>query len=113
MEGVQDKKIILHLRDQVDHIFHILEQIISHQSHVESQDGIGLKVQYSPRVHLEGFDFMDIASDEDPLWPCVATLAATGAGRVDSARAMHAITFSGCGFGEPFKPSSGIQTCMH
>jgi hypothetical protein len=100
-------------KDRVDHIYHVLEQIIAHQSHVESQDGVGFKIKCSPRIQLEGFDFMDIASDEDPLWPRVTTLVATGVGWVDFARAMHAITLFGRGFGELFRSSSESQLCTH
>lgn len=100
-------------KDRVDHIYHVLEQMIAYQSQVDSQDGIGFKVKASSRRQLEGFDFMDVASDEDPLWPRVVTLASTGAGWVDFARAMHAVTLFGRGFGDLLSPSSEIQICAH
>ena len=114
IERVKKRKMTFYcFRDRVDHIYNVLEQIIAHQSHVDSQDGVGFKVKSSPRRQLEGFDFMDIASDEDPLWPRVATLASSGVGWVDFTRAMHAITLFGRGFGDLFKSSSDSQMCAH
>ena len=114
IERVTKRKTTFYcFKDRVDHIYHILEQMIAHQSQVDSQDGVGFKVKTSPRRQLEGFDFMDIASDEDPLWPRVMTLASMGVGWVDFARAMHAITLFGHGFGDLFKSSSDSQICAH
>ncbi|KAF2687463.1 hypothetical protein K458DRAFT_401973 [Lentithecium fluviatile CBS 122367] len=78
-----------------------------------SQDGVGFKIKGSARRQLEGFDFKEITEGRDPLFPRVATLALTGVDWVDFARAMHAITLFGRGFGEIFKPSSSIQICTH
>ena len=113
IDRVTKKKVTYYcFKDRVDHVYHILEQMIAHQSHVDSKDGVGFKVKSSPRRQLEGFDFMDIAADEDPLWPRVVTLASTGAGWVDFARAMHTTTLFGRGFGDLFKSSSDSQTCI-
>ena len=62
----------------------------------------------SARRQLEGFEFMDVASDEDPLRPRVVTLTSSGAGWVDFARHLHAITLFGRGFGELYKTSMSI-----
>ena len=113
-ERVKKRKVTYYcLKDRVDHIYHILEQIVTHQSQVDCQDGVGFKVKVSSRRQLEGFDFMDIASDEDPLRPRVTTLDHKGMGWVDFARAIHAITLFGRGFGDLFKPSSDSQICSH
>lgn len=105
------KRSFFCLKDRVDQIYHLLEQIIAHQSQVNSEDGVGFRMKYTPRRQLEGFDFMDIASDEDPFWPRVTTLRATGAGWVDFARALHAITLFGEGFGELIKAHDESQLC--
>ncbi|PVI02799.1 hypothetical protein DM02DRAFT_612609 [Periconia macrospinosa] len=113
-EVVRKKKITYYLlRDRVDHICHLLEQIIAYQSQMESQDGIGLKIRPSSRRRVEGFDFMDIATDEDPFWPRIATLGSEGAGWIDFTRALHAITLFGRGFGELFKPTDDARICSH
>ncbi|KAF2797791.1 hypothetical protein K505DRAFT_322311 [Melanomma pulvis-pyrius CBS 109.77] len=98
-------------KDRVDHVYHILEQIIAYQAQIESQDGVGFKVRSSSRRQLEGFDFMDIASDQDPLYPRVITLASSGVGWVDFARAMHAVTLFGRGFGDLFTSASDTHPC--
>ncbi|KAK3374364.1 hypothetical protein B0T24DRAFT_577334 [Lasiosphaeria ovina] len=92
-------------RDRVESICDALEQMIAHQADVSTQDGVGFKIQKTIRRQLEGFDFMDIATDEDPIWPRVTTLRATGRGWVDFTRKIHAITLFGSGFGDLFHPS--------
>lgn len=100
------------LKDRIEDVYEILEQIMSHQADVFSQDGIGFRVKYTLRRQLEGFDFMDVATDEDPLWPRVTTINARGRGWIDFTRALHAITLFGTGFGELLQPSQGLNTCF-
>ncbi|KAH8769958.1 hypothetical protein F5883DRAFT_643295 [Diaporthe sp. PMI_573] len=64
-------------------------------------------------ARLKDFDFMDVATDEDPLWPRVATIDSRGRGWIDFARALHAITLFGTGFGELLQPSQGLGTCFN
>lgn len=101
------------LKDRIDGIYEILEQIMSHQADVFSQDGIGFRIKYTLRRQLEGFDFMDVATDEDPLWPRVTTINSRGRGWIDFTRALHAITLFGTGFGGLLKPSQGLDTCFN
>ena len=100
------------LRSRVEEIYHLLEQIIAYQSQASSEDGIAFKVRASPREQLEGFDFMDVATDEDPFWPRVTTLRSTGKGWVDFIREIQAITLFGRGFGELLKPAQEPAPCM-
>lgn len=96
-------------RDRVHDISDVLEQIMAHQADESTKDGIGLRFKSSARRQLEGFDFMDVATDEDPFWPRMTTLKATGRGWVDFTRAIHAITLFGTGFGELIRPVSPSQ----
>ncbi|KAK0621822.1 hypothetical protein B0T17DRAFT_305457 [Bombardia bombarda] len=97
-------------RDRVESICDVLEQIIAHQADVSTEDGVGFRVKTTLRRQLEGFDFMDVATDEDPIWPRVTTLRATGRGWVDFTRAIHAVTLFGSGFGDLIRPVSDAGT---
>ncbi|KAK4182303.1 hypothetical protein QBC35DRAFT_548396 [Podospora australis] len=97
------------LGERVENICDIREQMIAHQADVSTQDGVGFKIGKTVRKQLEGFDFMDVATDEDPIWPRATTLRATGLGWVDFTRAIHAITLFGSGFGDLFRPNSPHQ----
>jgi len=111
--GKVSKKKVAYLRfkDRVEQAYHLLEQIIAYQSQVDSEDGIGFRVKYTPRRQLEGFNFMDVATDEDPFWPRVTTILPTGKGWIDLIRAIHAVTLFGYGFGELLKPLNGTPLC--
>ncbi|KAK8045930.1 hypothetical protein PG996_013994, partial [Apiospora saccharicola] len=93
------------LKDRIESICDILEQIMAHQADVTSQDGVGFRVKCTTRRQLEGFDFMDIATDEDPFWPRITTLRSGGKGWVDFVRAIQAITLFGSGFGDLIQPA--------
>lgn len=99
------------LKDRIEDIYEVLEQIMTHQADVLAQDGIGFRVKYTTRRQLEGFNFMDVATDEDPLWPRVTTIKARGRGWIDLTRSLHAITLFGRGFGELLRPISGTKSC--
>ncbi|KAI9854954.1 MAG: hypothetical protein M1813_000619 [Trichoglossum hirsutum] len=110
-EVMKEKVTHFCLKDRVDQICHLLGQIIAHQDDIHTQAGVGFRLRRTPRRQLEGFDFMDVATGQGTLWPKVATLHATGAGWVDFARAIHAITFFGTGFGELFRPRGSQGEC--
>lgn len=99
------------LKDRIEGIYDVLEQMMAHQADVHSQDGIGFRVKYTSRRQLEGFNFMDVATDESPLWPCVATLKARGRGWIDLTRSLHAITLFGTNFGELHRPVPSVGSC--
>lgn len=106
-----EKKDYLRLEDRVEHFYDTLEKIIDHQVDVAGQSGVKLKLR--ARKHLEGWDFMDLATDRDPFYPRVATLQAMGKGWVDFIRAIHAITLLGRGFGEIIQPADISNSCAH
>jgi hypothetical protein len=87
--------------DLVEQHHNILEQIMDHQRHVAGQNGANVKVRV--RKHLEGWDFIELATDHDP-YPRVATLQALGYGWVDFIHSIDAITLFGRGFGDIIRP---------
>jgi hypothetical protein len=74
---------------------------MDYHRHVAGQNGVNLKVRV--RKHLEGWDFVELATDHDP-YPRVATLQALGYGWVDFIRSIDAITLFGRGFGDIIRP---------
>ena len=100
------EKAFFRFKDRVEQIYRVMEQIVTHQSHVEEQDGVGFRVRLSPRRRLEGFNFMDIASGEDPIWPQETSISALGLGWVDLVRSLNAITLFGRDFGDLITPSA-------
>ena len=77
------KSTYYRLKDRVEQVFVLLEQMIDYQAQASSEDGIAFKIRKSPRERLEGYDFMDVATDEDPIWPRSITLKTIGTGWVD------------------------------
>lgn len=100
-----------HFSDKVEQIFHALEEIVDHQAAAATEDGLRFKPRMSLRRQLEGFDFMDIVEDRDPLYPYVHSLHDFGNGWVDFVRAIHATTLFGNGFGELIKPIDPVRPC--
>lgn len=72
-------------------------------NNVVTADGIGFRARSTPWRLLKGFDFMDIATDEDPLRPRMTYLIRRGKGWVDLVRAIHAVTLFGGRFGDLIK----------
>lgn len=91
-------------KDQVSQIYHILEQIIAHQANTAFEDGVGFRVRRSPRRQLEGFNFMDVATDEDPILPVSTNIESAGWCWVDFLRGIDAITLFGSDFGPLIRP---------
>ncbi|KAI2618531.1 hypothetical protein GGR54DRAFT_160980 [Hypoxylon sp. NC1633] len=96
------------LEDQIEHIYNILEKLIDHQNDIEARSG--LQINPRPRRQLEGWDFKDLVTDGDPLFPRVATLQTIGKGWVDFTRAIRAVTLFGRGFGDLIVPKLGTTT---
>jgi nucleoside phosphorylase len=95
------------LRDRVVLLYSVLEQLIDHQAAIAGLNNEGFKS--IARRDLEGWDFKDIASNEDPLYPRATRLKTIGKGWVDFTRAIHAITLFGRGFGDIIQPV--MKTC--
>lgn len=105
------KTTFFRFSDKVEQTYHMLEEIIDHQAAATEEDGLRFKFRTSPRRQLEGFEFMDIAEDRDPLHPHVHSLHDIGKGWIDLVRAIHATTLFGNGFGELIKPTVSKELC--
>ncbi|KAK6826419.1 hypothetical protein RU639_005434 [Aspergillus parasiticus] len=99
------------IRDRVDRLYNVLEKIMDHQAEI-----IGLDRGASrdmARSNLEGWDFKDLATQEDPLYPRVCKLGTRGKSWVDFTRDIHAATLFGTGFGEILRPVNTSQPCPY
>ncbi|KAI9662604.1 MAG: hypothetical protein M1821_008771 [Bathelium mastoideum] len=97
----KEKRSYYLFQNLVEQHFKNLEQIIEYHNKVAGRNGIDLKTRV--RKHLEGWDFVDLATNQDPN-PRVATLRALGYGWVDFVRSIEAITLFGHGFGDIIRP---------
>jgi len=97
-------------QDLVEQHYSILEQIMDHHIHLAGQKGVKLKARM--RNYLEGWDFVELATDHDP-YPRVATLQALGYGWVDFIRSIDAITLFGRGFGDIIQPLNFDGMCSN
>ncbi|KAL2864224.1 5'-methylthioadenosine/S-adenosylhomocysteine nucleosidase family protein [Aspergillus lucknowensis] len=96
-------------RDRVNQIYHVLEQIFDHQLQINVDLANAFRPEPSPQ-RLEGFDFMDIATDEDQFWSRGAA-PEPGVGWPSLIRSVHAITLFGRGFGQLIRPASPDDVC--
>jgi nucleoside phosphorylase len=104
LEIYREKDGYILFEDRVEHLFRILEQIMDHQVLVlSSYDPPYLAANVS-RAYLEGWDFRDLASDLDPIYPRVATLSTPGMAWIEFTRSLKAVALLGQGFGEIMTP---------
>lgn len=96
--------------DLIDQFYNTLEQINDYYIHLAGRNGVNLKPR--SRKHLEGWDFVDLISGQDPL-PRVATIPTQGYGWIDFIRSINAIPIFGLGFGHLIKPAPSLQMCPH
>lgn len=97
------------VRDRINELYEVLEKLIDYQAMIadgEREDNV-------PRKHLEGWDFKDIATSEDPIYPCLAKLRTVGKGWVDFTRSLQATFLFGRGFGSLIDPVEGSYACKH
>lgn len=87
-------------KDRVEHVFRLMEQIMDHQINVSDSYGRQPSIASVSRAYLEGWDFHDLATDTDPVYPRVSNLSTLGMGWVEFIRSIHAVTLMGRGFGE-------------
>lgn len=104
----QKKRSYYLFEDLVEQHYSILEQIMDHHISAAGQNGVNLKLRV--RKHLEGWDFRQLATSNDPR-PRVATLRACGYGWVDFIRSIDAITLFGPGFGDIIQPIESDGMC--
>lgn len=75
----------------------LLEKMLDYQSRVVNQN--------IPRSLLEGWDFNDLTTGRDPIYPREAFLNPEALSWVDFTRSVHAITLFGRSFGEVIQPA--------
>jgi hypothetical protein len=102
---------VYRFRDKVEEIWNTLEQIIAHQADVSSDDGVGIRIEKSPRRRIEGFDFFDVATCQDPIFPRFVNIKEHGRGWIDMTRALNTITLFGRGFGDLIRPAGTLGEC--
>lgn len=67
--------------------------------------GVGGKLlDDQPRRYLKGWDFRDLATLRDPLYPRATELTAGGKSWIDFIRSIRAVTLFGRGFDEIIQP---------
>lgn len=111
-EMVSKKKVTYYcLRDRVLEIWSMLEKMIDHLNNVQSESGVGFRLRGTPRNILEGFDFMDVATNNAPVRPHMVKLNVSESGRgwIDLLRSIQAVTLFGKGFGDLITPATDIS----
>ncbi|EHK40431.1 hypothetical protein TRIATDRAFT_181285, partial [Trichoderma atroviride IMI 206040] len=97
--------------DRIDDLFEALEKAIDYQPEIIRKIGEGL--EFVPRKNLGGWDFYDIATNEDGTEPRLAKVKTAGKGWVDFTRAIGAVFLFGRDFGNLMGPISEDYTCSH
>ena len=95
--------------DLVQRTWHVLEQMIDHQSELSAEPAKQLHLTH--REKLEGFEFMDVVRRKHVMRPRVATLMSSGRGWVELIRSIGAVCLFGRGFGDlvvPGPPSGSV-----
>ena len=107
-EVLERKKQFVRLEELVEELYGNLEVLIDHQ--VEKAGQSGVRIKSHARRRLEGWDFKDLVSGNDPIYPLVETIQAVGKGWVDFIRSIEAVTLFGQGFGDIIEPRDEIYS---
>lgn len=59
-------------QDRVEQLYESLEKMIDYEIDSNSQNGV--KINFRARRYVEGWDFKDLVTDNDPFYPRVSTL---------------------------------------
>ncbi|GCB17283.1 hypothetical protein AAWM_00168 [Aspergillus awamori] len=95
-----EKNDFICFQDRIEDFYDHLETIFDYQ----------LRSDYS-QVHrscLDGWDFHDLATEKDPVYPRRAKIDPEGSSWIDLTRSIHAVTLLGRGYGEIIRPNSSI-----
>jgi hypothetical protein len=99
------------VRDRLNDLYEVVEKMLDYQIMICGKDGV--KLRDVPRRYLEGWDFKDIATKEDPIYPRLAKLKTIGKGWVDFIRATQAVVLFGRDLGDLVEPSATNDLCSH
>ena len=110
----KSKRTHILFSQKVRETYSILEQIVDRQEEAASADGVRLNLRKLPNRQIEGFDFIDIGGDCDPIEPYVHTLHDFGKGWVDFIEEISAVALFGKGFGDIIQPAcTNGYLCSH
>lgn len=93
----------IRFKDYIEDFYDLLEKMVDYQFKAV---GTGHAACNVPRSLLEGWDFNDLTTGRDPIYPRQALLHQDGLSWVDFTRSLHAITLFGRGFGEVIQPAT-------
>lgn len=98
-------------QDVVERVHHFLEQLLTYQAEkVAAKTGVDVKIK--PRNFLGGFDFMEVARGERAIPLRITNIQRSGKCWIDFARAIHAVTLFGRGFGDILRPEENREICQ-
>lgn len=102
------------LKDRVEQLYETIEKLADHYATTDAAYK-GLDVKVRARHQLEGWDFVDVATDRDPLFlkKTVLPFPLFSTTWVDFTRSIPAITLFGQGFGDMIRasPASASRSC--
>ena len=98
--------------DLVQLKWNVLEQIHDHVVRLKTSPDTQLQVPFVSKV-LEGFDLMDVLSDNSQIRPRMVGLQASSGGWLDIATQNETINIFGSGFGELIAPAALTSTELH
>ncbi|KAL2857601.1 hypothetical protein BJX68DRAFT_253082 [Aspergillus pseudodeflectus] len=98
-------------QDRVDAIYHLLEQAYAYQTRAKLQKSAGIAPGRQDRKPMEGFDFMDLAAEEDHFNACTISAFDAPPRWHRLTGAINAITLFGRGFGNLLKPKEMVPVC--
>lgn len=110
-EDIETRIPPVRIRDRINQLYNILEKIMDHQAEITGRTSEAPRDM--SRGNLEGWDFKDLATYEDPLYPRACKLRTKGKCWVDFTRAIRAPTLFGTGFGEILRPVDASTSCCY
>jgi nucleoside phosphorylase len=99
------------VEDRIEQLCDVLEKLIDHQVDTTLRNCTGAMSEVCER--LEGWDFMDLAEDRDPIQPCMADIPRAKNSWIYLTQSVHAINLFGYGFGEIIQPTDSSHLCKH
>ncbi|KAL4923996.1 5'-methylthioadenosine/S-adenosylhomocysteine nucleosidase family protein [Aspergillus undulatus] len=98
------------LRDRVEEIVFVMEQVIAHQEQLGIERESGIRTKGASHI-LEGFNFMDLATVEDKFSARCIEIPPECNGWIEFAKSIFAPVLFGTGFGELIQPRRPDVTC--
>jgi hypothetical protein len=101
------------VQDRIEHFVHTFEKIIDHQIRVGTVGPIDEQRGDDLREPLEGWDFVDLANQRYPLYPCMDTIPTADQSWTEVVRALNAVTLFSVGFGNLIQPENSCNLCNY